>query len=71
MSKPASPPWPLNIQHQQPEVSFVTPEISMRKAAVAKKPIVELIDEDEFEEQQDAGPGARLCFPQCSVAPGL
>jgi hypothetical protein len=30
-NKPASP-WPLNIQHQQPDISFVTAKISMRKA---------------------------------------
>ena len=52
MSKSASP-WPLAIEFQLPEVSFVTPQILMRKAAVVGKPIVEPIDEDEdkFEEQ--------------------
>jgi hypothetical protein len=47
------PTWPLAIEFQQPEVSFVTPQILMRKAAaVVGKPIVESIDdEDKFEEQ--------------------
>jgi len=48
------PTWPLAIEFQQPEVSFVTPQLSLRKAAaVVGKPIVELIDdEDKFEEQE-------------------
>ena len=51
MSKKPEPNsgWPLDIQHKQPEISFMTPQISMRKVAV-KKPVAELPDE---EEQQD------------------
>jgi hypothetical protein len=52
MDKPSAP-WPLAIEFQLPEVSFVTPQILMRKATATRKRIVEPIeDEDKLEEHE-------------------